>query len=411
MPRYCRPLTGLFLVLFGFALAPAAAVPAAPPLILISIDGYRADYIERGHSPALAGLAAEGVHAKGLRPVWPTLTYPNHYTIVTGLYPDRHGMVNNNMRDPVLGEFSPGNIPANADGRWWSQAEPIWVTAIRKGLHTASFFWPGTQAEIRGVRPTYWQTYDPRIPADARVDQVLAWLDEPAAQRPSFITLYFEHVDSAGHSYGPDSPQLDAALSSVDHALQRLIDGLRARKQFDTTNLVIVSDHGMRATSPERTVLLDTFANPEHFELSSSLVLAGIDPRPEYAEEVEKALLAPHDHLECWKKEHTPAKYHYGHNPRIPAILCLAAEGWLVGTAASEARHSHPVLGAHGYDNDDPQMRALFVAHGPSLRQHLQVPEFDNIHLYILLARLLRLQPLPNDGDPSVTAGMLSSAR
>src|ERR1700742_504615 len=186
--------------------------PAAPLLILISIDGYRADYLDRGHSPVLAELAADGVRAQGLRPVYPSITYPNHYTIVTGLYPDEHGMVNNTMRDPVLGSFSPPNRAANTDGRWWDQAEPIWVTAQKQGLRTASFFYPGTQAEIHGVRPSYWQLFNSSVQPDARVDQVLAWLDLPPDQRPSFVSLYFEQADVAGHEYGPDSMQVNVAL-------------------------------------------------------------------------------------------------------------------------------------------------------------------------------------------------------
>jgi predicted AlkP superfamily pyrophosphatase or phosphodiesterase len=399
--------------------AVAGPVPAAsgnPPLILISFDGYRADYLDRGHSPILAALAADGVRAKGLRPVFPSITYPNHYTIVTGLYPDQHGIVNNTMHDPVLGNFSPPNRAANTDGRWWDQAEPIWVTAEKHGQRTASVFWPGTQAEIRGVRPTYCHSFDPSVPPDARVDWALGWVDLPTRQRPTFISLYFENTDVAGHSYGPDSLQVDEALATIDAALGRLIAGLRERNQYDSTNLVILSDHGMSASSPERMVLLDQIVNPEHIELVSSIVNAGIDPKAGYAAEVEHALLAtdargtdarPHPHLQCWKKEKLPKRFHYGKNKRIPAIQCVADDGWMVSTAAVESRRMLPLLGEHGYDIDGPKMRALFVAHGPSFKQHLVVPVFDNINVYVLLARLLDLQPLHNEGSPDVTAGML----
>jgi predicted AlkP superfamily pyrophosphatase or phosphodiesterase len=416
--RCFRPLTCLLAVtllpaLGGRALAgPVPAPGGNPPLILISIDGYRADYLDRGHSPVLAALAADGVRAKGLRPVFPSITYPNHYTIVTGLYPDQHGIVNNTMHDPVLGNFSPPNRAANTDGRWWDQAEPIWITAQKQGQRTASVYWPGTQAEIRGVRPTYWQSFDPSVPPDARVDQVLAWLDLPTGQRPTFVSLYFEHADVAGHSYGPDSLQVDEALVSVDAALGRLVAGLRERNEYDSTNLVILSDHGMSASSPERMVLLDQIVDPQHIELVSSIVNAGIDPKPGYTAEVEQALLATdarrsHPHLQCWKKEQLPEKFHYGNNKRIPAIQCLAEDGWMVSTAAVESKRTLPLLGEHGYDNDDPKMRALFVAHGPSFKQHLTVPVFDNVNVYVLLARLLGLQPLHNEGSPAVTAGML----
>ncbi|MDB6157713.1 MAG: hypothetical protein JWO04_1419 [Gammaproteobacteria bacterium] len=417
MHRRFRVLTCLLAVslvpisIYGRALAGPGLGPAPaggnPPLILISIDGYRADYLDRGHSPVLAALAADGVRAKGLRPVFPSLTFPNHYTIVTGLYPDEHGIVNNIMHDPVLGNFSPPNRAANTDGRWWDQAEPIWVTAQKQGRRTASVYWPGTQAEIHGVRPTYWQLFDPSVPPDARVDQALAWLDLPIDQRPTFVSLYFENADVVGHSYGPDSLQVDEALVTLDAALGRLVAGLRERNQYDSTNLVILSDHGMSASSPERMVLLDQIVNPEHIELVSALVNVGIDPKPGYAAEVEQALLAPRPHLQCWKKEHLPKKFHYGKNKRIPAIQCVAEDGWMVSTAGVESKRTQPLLGEHGYDNDGPKMRALFVAHGPSFKQHLTVPVFDNINVYVLLAKLMGLQPLHNEGNPAVSAGML----
>jgi predicted AlkP superfamily pyrophosphatase or phosphodiesterase len=408
MHRRFRPRAAYFFV-FALSSLPLAftAMAGPPPLILISIDGYRADYIDRGHSPVLSALAAEGVHAKALRPVFPSVTYPNHYTIVTGLYPDRHGIVNNSMHDPVLGNFSPPNRAANTDGRWWGEAEPIWVTAQKQGRRTASVFWPGTQAEIHGVRPSYWQLFDPTVTPDARVHQVLAWLDLPPDQRPSFISLYFEQADTAGHSYGPDSAQVNEALVTVDAALGALADGLRQRNALDETNLVIVSDHGMSTTSPDRIVLLDRLVNLEHIELVSSLVNIGINPKPGYGAEVEHALLGKHQHLECWNKNRMPAKFHYGSNARIPAIQCLAEDGWMASTAAEEAKRAHPLLGEHGYDNDGPKMRALFVARGPSFKQHQVVAEFDNINVYALLAKVMGIEPLPNDGKLSATTTML----
>src|SRR5712671_309982 len=256
--RRFRPLISLLAVtLLPLVIGPTLAGPIQsagggnPLLILISIDGYRADYLDRGHSPVLAALAADGVRAKGLRPVYPSLTFPNHYTIVTGLYPDEHGIVNNTMHDPALGNFSPPNRAANTDRRWWDQAEPIWVTAQKQGLRTASVYWPGTQAAIHGVLPTYWQLFDASVPPDARVEQVLAWLDLPTDQRPTFVSLYFEQADVAGHTYGPDSLQVEEALVTIDAALGRLVAGLRERNQFDRANLIILSDHGMSASSPE----------------------------------------------------------------------------------------------------------------------------------------------------------------
>jgi len=379
----------------------------AAPLILVSLDGYRADYLDRGYSPVLASIAADGVHAAGMRPVFPSITYPNHYTLVTGLYPDQHGVVNNTMRDPVLGNFSPANRAANTDGRWWDQAEPLWITAEKQGLRTASVFYPGTQAEIHGTRPSYWLLFDSSVQPGARVDQVLAWLDLPVGQRPSFVSLYFEQTDVAGHDYGPDSMQVNEALVTVDAALGRLVEGLRQRGMFEDTNLIVVSDHGMSATSSERVVLLDQFVNVDHIELVTSVVNAGINPKAGYEAEVERALLAPHAHLQCWKKGSLPKRLRYGHNARIPQIVCLTDDGWMVATAAMASKGVHVPLGEHGYDNNDPQMRALFIARGPAFKQHATAPVFDNINVYALLAKLLGVTPRPNEGSLAVTAGML----
>jgi predicted AlkP superfamily pyrophosphatase or phosphodiesterase len=397
------------LLLLIVACGSATATPSQ--LILVSLDGYRADYLDRGYSPVLAAIAADGAHAAGLRPVFPSITYPNHYTLVTGLYPDQHGVVNNTMHDPALGSFSPSNRAANTDGRWWDQAEPIWITAEKQGLRTASVFYPGTQAEIHGTRPSYWQLFDSGVQPDARVDQVLAWLDLPSGQRPSFVSLYFEQADVAGHNYGPDSMQLNEALVTVDAALGRLVAGLRQRGKFDDTNLIVVSDHGMSATSSDRVVLLDQIVNVDHIELVTAIVNAGINPKAGYEAEVERALLAPHAHLQCWKKGSLPKQFHYGHNARIPAIVCVTDDGWMVGTAAMASKQAHVPLGEHGYDNDDHQMRALFVARGPAFKQHVTAPVLDNINVYALLAKLLEIEPRPNEGSPAATAGMLRDGR
>jgi predicted AlkP superfamily pyrophosphatase or phosphodiesterase len=224
-----RILLRLLLILAaGLVLgAPALAAGTGRPdlLILVSIDGFRSDYLTHGKTPVLAALAAQGVQAP-MHPSYPSQTAPNHYTLVTGLRPDHHGIVDNTIDDPVLGHFT---MSASADPRWWNEAEPFWVTADRQGLKTASMFWVGSDREIRGMRPDYWKPYDQSVPADTRVNQVLAWLDLPQDQRPTFVTLYFDVVDTEGHHYGPNSRQLDAALASTDAAVGRLVAGLKAR--------------------------------------------------------------------------------------------------------------------------------------------------------------------------------------
>jgi len=394
--------------------APAEATSGPAPLLLISIDAYRHDYIDRGLSPTLEMLAQHGVQAASMQPSFPSLTFPNHYTLVTGLRPDHHGVVDNTMFDPRLGKFSLGNRKAVGDGRWWDGGTPIWVTADEHGLHTATMFWPGSGAEIHGHRPDHWLPFDDRVTADQRVDQVLAWLDLPPATRPRFLTLYFDAVDHAGHKYGPDSPQLDAALRATDAALTRLVHGLRQRGLFQRINLIVVSDHGMASVPVQNSVLIDQLVPVDQVQVVSLGVLAGFNPRSHRAEDlanfaaIEKKLERPQQHMRCWNKRRVPARLHYGSNPRVPRLVCLANVHWRITTRAKLAsKKGPPSVGNHGYDNADPTMQALFIAHGPAFRVGAKVPAFPNVDVYPLMTHLLGLPAAANDGDYDAVKEML----
>lgn len=387
--------------------APRHAAPLPDPVILISIDGFRADYLDRGLTPTLAALAADGVRADAMKPAFPTLTFPNHYTLVTGLYPDHHGIVNNRMVDPATGkQFVYKESETIADPAWWG-GEPLWVSVEKQGRHAATMFWPGSDVAIDGVRPSLWLHFDGTMTPDQRVDQLLRWADLSGTARPSFYTLYLEQVDHAGHDDGPDSAGVNAAMREVDTALARLVGGLKARGVFNRTNIVIVSDHGMTSTAPERQIYLDDLVNLDDAGLVTGGILAGMNPKPATA--VERVMLAPHAHMQCWKKSEVPARLYYGTNPRVPALLCLADDGWIITTHDDAAKRKHFSLGEHGYDNDDPKMRALFVAHGPAFKAGLRVPEFDNVDVYPLLAHLLAITPAPNDGRFDDVREMLRS--
>jgi predicted AlkP superfamily pyrophosphatase or phosphodiesterase len=395
-----------------FALAGCAHVPTTaqqPLVILISIDGFRADYLDRGLTPNIAALAAQGVRAQAMRPSFPSVTFPNHYTLVTGLYPDHHGVVNNTMEDPA----TPGkvfNTGDSHDERWWDEATPIWITAQRQGLRAATMFWPGSDIAIHGTLPERWMPFDKSVTAEKRTDTVLAWLDLPPDQRPAFTTLYFEEVDSAGHVGGPDSDGVNKALQHVDGAIGRLVDGLKQRGLFDRVNLIIVADHGMEANSPQRVIYLDDLVDPKTVHVEVSGLVTGLHAEPGHEAEVEKALLKPHDHMQCWRKADIPTRLHYGTNPRVPAIVCLAEPGWAIWTHDFIASLKGGfVYGMHGYDPADPQMGALFVAEGPAFRQGMVHPVFDNVDVYLLLTHLLAIKPEPNDGKFGEVADMLRS--
>lgn len=408
-----RPTLRTFACLLLLCLTACASQPPNPtpknsysPLILISFDGFRADYIDRGITPTLSALAADGVHAKAMRSAFPTLTFPNHYTLVTGLYPDHHGIVNNRIVDPLSGKrFVYSDKTLTADPAWWG-GTPIWISAERQGKHAATMFWPGSDVAIEGVRPSQWVPFDKTIASNDRVDRALAWLDLPADQRPAFMTLYFEAVDHAGHDFGPDSAEVNAALKKVDSALTRLLDGLK-RREIDA-NLVIVSDHGMAAAGEDKITVLDHIVDMQKVDLIGTGVVAGLVAKPGNEAEVEKALLGAHDHMRCWHKSELPARLHYGPNPRIPPIFCVADDGWQISTQQYlDSPKHHFSKGEHGYDNDDPKMQALFVAHGPAFKHGLLVPEFDNVNVYLMLTHILGIQPATNDGDFKVTQEML----
>jgi predicted AlkP superfamily pyrophosphatase or phosphodiesterase len=388
------------------------------PLLLVSIDGYRSDYILRGMSPTLEMLARTGVRAQSMQPSFPSLTFPNHYTLVTGLRPDHHGIVNNTMRDPNLGDFSLSNRKAGSDGRWWAEGTPVWETADRHGLKTGTLFWPGSEASIHGYQPDYWKPFDATVTPDARVDQVLAWLDLPLSKRPSFLTLYFDAVDHAGHQHGPDSEQMNEKLRETDEAMARLVRGLRQRKLFDQINLIVLADHGMAAVPAQNSVVIDNLISLNQVQVVTKGIVASFNPRSSRAEDlaafarIEKQLEQPQPHMRCWDKTRIPARFAYGKNPRVPQLVCLANIHWRIAT--SEYLRTHPdklSLGDHGFDNADPLMRALFVAHGPAFRAGITVPQFPNVDVYPLMMHLLGLPPAANDGNYDAVKGMLKGRR
>ena len=388
------------LLLAGCASVQHATPPPRSPLLLISVDGLRARDVTPELMPNVSRLAADGVRAiDGMRPSYPSLTFPNHYTIVTGLRPDHHGIIQNTMHDSVLGDFKLSNETAVGDGRWWG-GEPVWVSVEKAGLHSATLFWPGSQAAIDGVRPSQYRVYDKSVNASARVDAVAAWLDEPAATRPAFVTLYFDEVDEAEHEHAPGSPEALAAIHETDTAIGHLVDILRARGQLDRINIVLVSDHGFAKVPKGQVVIVEDVVSKEEAKAVSLGQVPEFSPNPGFEAVSERKLLGRHDHFECWKKEALPARWHYGGNPRIPPIVCQMDEGWdMIARSGADKRASEGDRGSHGYDPALPSMRATFVARGPAFARGATLPTFDNVDVYPLLMRLLGLKPRANDGD------------
>ena len=391
----------VLLAVLLFLLAPAALAadgPRPPLLILLSIDGFRADYLSRGLTPNLSALAKTGVSAP-MRPSFPALTFPNHYTLVTGLRPDHHGVVDNNMTDPAIGQVFATSAKTATDPRWWEGARPLWVSAEEQGVITASSGYVGADVLIHGRRPHYLNPWrEGRTPAEAAT-VALNWLDLPADLRPRIELLYFSEVDHEGHKHTPDSPELNDALRKVDAAVGGLIRGLKARHLYDRANIVIVSDHGMTTTPEDRQTVMDALVPPGEGVVRTYGSSSAVDALPGHGEAVAKILLAPHDRFTCWRKGEIPARFHYGSHPRVPQFFCLNQEGGRFVLASDVARNKKQDPGNHGFDPDLPAMRAIFIGHGPAFRRGVTLPVFDNVDVYPLLARIAGVKPEPNDGE------------
>ena len=389
--------SALLFILLG-ACTPAIRLPTPlhneRTLVLVSLDGFRRDLLDADAPPALTELAREGVVSDWMQPSFPSLTFPNHYSIVTGLYPEHHGIVSNTMYDTSFKAGFSISGPAVGESRWWG-GEPIWVTAEKQGMKSASFFWVGSEAAIEGVRPNIYKKYDSKVGFSERVDSVLAWLRLPDARRPHLITLYFDEPDHSEHQYGPDSPEAKAAVMKSDSAIARLVRGLRAQRMYDAVDLIIVSDHGMANSSPERTVYLT--------DVTDTLNVRTVDRGPIFMGWAVNgdnaglvAALRRLPHVQAWLKDSVPARFHYHASPRITPVVALAETGWMINVGRPTRNRS---LGTHGYDNADPLMRALFIAHGPDFKSGARIPGFPNVDVYPLMTHVLGLKPAPNDGS------------
>ena len=373
-----------------------------PVTILVSIDGFHPDYLDRGITPTLSGLADSGVRA-AMRPSFPSKTFPNHWTLVTGLVPDQHGITANRMED--AGKPEEPFTMATVDPYWWNQAKPVWVEAEEAGIRSAAMFWPGSAVPwggtaVRygpvtdGILPSDWQAFSMQVSNTQRVNSVLDWVRRPAEIRPEFLTLYFDTVDSAGHDGGPDSEEVNAALRDVDAHIAMLVDGLEGLGQ--PANLVIVSDHGMAATSSERVIALDDVVDSSLYRLVESGAYATFEPAEGKTREFREAILAEHEHMTCWAKQEIPARYQYGTHERIPPYFCLPETGWTITRSAPTSSWTG---GNHGFDPFAPEMQALFIANGPAFHEGVTTPIFANTQVAPLLRQLVGL-PQTEVGDP-----------
>jgi predicted AlkP superfamily pyrophosphatase or phosphodiesterase len=384
----------------------------SPTVVLVSLDGFRWDYIDRVLTPALDRLAADGVRAEGLIPVFPTKTFPNHYSLVTGLHPGSHGIVANSIHDTRRDAwFSLSNRDAVGDAAWWG-GEPIWVGLERAGRPTAPLFWPGSEAPIGGLRPRYWQPYDGTLSNEARGDRLLAWLGLPPGERPVFLTLYMSDVDDAGHRFGPDSAEVAAAVARVDAALGHFVDGLERRGWLERVNIVVVSDHGMAATPRERAILLDDYVDLDAVSVVDWTPVLSLRSTTGHDEELYAALKDRHPHLAVYRDRDLPERFHLRPGPRVTPVVGLADEGWTVTTRARATDSTRRWgEGNHGFDNALDSMRGIFIASGPVFRPGARVGLVEAIDVYALLAGVLGVTPAPHEGSLERIAVVRRDAR
>ena len=379
--------------------SPRGARRSHPYVVLVSFDAFRHDYIERFHPPAFEALAARGVRASALIPSFPSKTFPNHYTLVTGLYPGDHGIVGNAFYDPARRAwYRLNDTNAVRDSSWYG-GEPIWVTAERNGVKAGVYFWPGSEAAILGVRPSDLAAYDTKVANATRVAGVVSWLRKPANERPHLVLLYFSEVDDTTHRYGPDGAQTAVAVASVDRALRQLLDSIAALPFADSVNVVLVSDHGMAAINPQHVIpvtdlLVRGGVDTTRMEVSDngptmSLWFGGDSARLHRAHSVLDASMP---HARAYFRSETPPRWHISDNARAGDLLLVADEGYVLQRRASDKA---PTSGAHGYDPAVRDMHAIFIAAGPNVRPLGVVPPFENVHVYPCLAALLQLDRVP----------------
>ncbi|MCU0407957.1 MAG: ectonucleotide pyrophosphatase/phosphodiesterase [Bacteroidales bacterium] len=373
-------------------------------VLMVSLDAFRWDYNRIYKTPNLNRLAADGVSAERMISSFPTNTFPNHYSIATGLYPDHHGLINNSFAAPDLGLFYRIGDRAAVENPAFYGGEPIWVTAQKQGIKAASYFWVGSEAPVAGMHPFYWKKYDESHSYEARIDTVVKWLGYPPEKRPGLVTLYFDEPDATSHDSGPVSEKTGRVVEHLDSLIGVLRAKLSQLPDAGRINLIVLSDHGMAEVSPERYVNLRQYI-PERLTAS----IAGgnpvylVNPAEGKGDSV-LMLLKGAKGLKAWKKGELPARWNYGTHPRIPEIVVVADSSWSIGTWPDGSRIRG---GAHGYDNFNPDLFSIFYADGPAFRKNFKVKELNNVDVYNLICMILGIKPAPNDGNPVNVKRML----
>ena len=384
----------------------AAVQLSKPYVILISADGFRFDYADKYNATNLKSLRRSGVRAKSMIPSYPSVTFPNHYSIATGLYPSHHGLVYNQFYDRKRKDsYNMANRKTVEDGSWYG-GTPLWVLAEQQGMISASYHFVGTEAPIQQIYPTYWYRFSDKTDINYRIEKVIEWLKLPEDIRPHLITFYISNADHAGHTYGPDASQTKAAVKLVDKAVGRMVE--KVKKLGLPVNFIFLADHGMANVDTVTRINISSMIDTNLFIIrggGTSLHLyakntADIQPTFEALQKKAKGFTV-------YLRENIPARWHYNKSddrfdrigdifvvPNYPKVL----SSW----------NNRITPGAHGFDPIMKEMHATFYAWGPQIKKGITIPSFENVHVYPLVCSLLGITYSQKiDADPRLLKGIL----
>ena len=369
-----------------------------PYAVLVSIDAFRWDYINRGLTPALSEIKDEGVSAISLQSVFPSKTFPNHQSIITGMYAQNHGIISNDFENLITHDrYRMSDTNAVRDGKWYL-GEAFWETAKRNGIVTASYYWPGSEIENAQRRPDYFKPYKKGTADKEKLDQFLKWLTMPQEKRPHFITLYFEQVDTRTHQFGPNSSEANDVIKQVDGVIAQLKNNIEKAGLKDSVNLIILSDHGMTEVSKNRAINIEQIINNPKCRIVNTGPVGMIEAPADIKEAVYNNLKKNENHYKVYYKEEVPEYYHYSKNPFITDIVVIADLGWELRDERGMKRmeNGNGIGGDHGFDNHQLDMQGFFVAEGPAFKVHYATGTLWNIDVYPLLCKIFNIQPRSN---------------
>ncbi|XP_013782584.1 ectonucleotide pyrophosphatase/phosphodiesterase family member 5-like [Limulus polyphemus] len=369
-------------------------------VLLVSFDGFRYDYLGKYATPSFDFVARTGVRAQlGVRTAFVTKTFPDHYTIATGLYEESHGIVSNSMYDPLFNETF--NI-RNTESKWWDDGEPIWTTAKLQGVKVGTYFWPGSDVQLKSILPDFSLVYNKSISFKTRVDTAIDWLSKENAE---LVLLYFQEPDSAGHKYGAFSSGVEKAVRVVDDTLGYILEKLNKTNLLEKVNLILVSDHGMTniTLDPSHIIVLNEYIN---LEADVQIIpdfgaVAAIMPIKGREASVYDSLKNAHPNMTVYRKQDIPDRFHYKNHRRIMPIIAIADEGYFIVTRTpTPDDFAKSAIGQHGYDNRLRSMRPLFLARGPSFKKNFTITSiFETVNIYPMICHLLDIRPAPNNGS------------